>query len=163
MANNDNNHIQSGNSNASTATDQNTIASNALQDHIRDPEVTIGNMASQNYNSSTVTTEETSRTTPTPKVGYVVVPYTKRLSESLKNMWQVWDTNILQGHYYIKANTYEPKDQDPKDNRSGVIYSYKCDHITCSEEYIGETSRSQGRGTRSISWDPLLFMHTSSR
>ena len=37
-----------------------------------------------------------------------------------------------------------PKDQDPKDRRSGVIYSYKCDDIACSEEYIGETSRSLG-------------------
>ena len=37
-----------------------------------------------------------------------------------------------------------PKDQDPKDSRSGVIYSYKCHDITCGEEYIGETSRSLG-------------------
>ena len=37
-----------------------------------------------------------------------------------------------------------PKDQDPKDSRSGVIYSYMCQDITCTEEYIGETSRSPG-------------------
>ena len=37
-----------------------------------------------------------------------------------------------------------PKDQDPKYRRSGVIYSYKCDDITCGEEYIGVTSRSLG-------------------
>ena len=79
-----NNNIQSSNNNASAATDQNTIASNALQDHTRDPEVTIGNMSSQDHNNSTTNTEETSRTTPKPKVGYVVVPYTKGLSESLK-------------------------------------------------------------------------------
>ena len=35
-----------------------------------------------------------------------------------------------------------PKDQDPKDRRSGIIYSYKCDDITCGEEYIGEPSRA---------------------
>ena len=40
-----------------------------------------------------------------------------------------------------------PKDQDPKDRKSGVIYSYKCYDITCGEEYIGETSRSLGKGT----------------
>ena len=34
------------------------------------------------------------------------------------------------------------KDQDPKDSKSGVIYRYKCDDITCGEEYIGETARS---------------------
>ena len=38
----------------------------------------------------------------------------------------------------------KPKDQDPKDNRSGLIYSYKCQDTTCREEYIGETSRSLG-------------------
>ena len=37
-----------------------------------------------------------------------------------------------------------PKDQDPKDRRSGVIYSYKCGDIACCEEYMGETSRSLG-------------------
>ena len=37
-----------------------------------------------------------------------------------------------------------PKYQDPKDRRSRVIYSYKCHDITCSEEYIEETSRSLG-------------------
>ena len=31
---------------------------------------------------------------------------------------------------------------DPKDSRSGVIYSYKCDGIICREEYIGQTARS---------------------
>ena len=36
------------------------------------------------------------------------------------------------------------KDQDTRDRRSGVIYSYKCEYITCGEEYIGETSRSLG-------------------
>ena len=37
-----------------------------------------------------------------------------------------------------------PKDQDPKGRKSGVIYSNKCDDISCSEEYIAETSRSPG-------------------
>ena len=36
----------------------------------------------------------------------------------------------------------KPKDQDPRDNKSGVIYSYQCNHLDCNEEYIGETSRN---------------------
>ena len=35
-----------------------------------------------------------------------------------------------------------PKDQDPIDNKSGVIYSYQCNHIACDEEYTGETART---------------------
>ena len=38
----------------------------------------------------------------------------------------------------------KPKDQDPKDNKSGIIYSYQCNHLACSEEYIGETARTLG-------------------
>ena len=37
-----------------------------------------------------------------------------------------------------------PKDQDPKGNKSGVIYSYQCGAIDCAEEYISETSRTLG-------------------
>ena len=38
----------------------------------------------------------------------------------------------------------KPKDQDPKEKKSGVIYSYQCGAIDCGEEYIGETSRTLG-------------------
>ena len=38
----------------------------------------------------------------------------------------------------------KPKDWDPKDNKSGLIYSYQCHH----EEYIGETSRTPGETRR---------------
>ena len=37
-----------------------------------------------------------------------------------------------------------PKDQDPKEKKSGVIYSYQCGAIDCGGEYIGETSRILG-------------------
>ena len=38
----------------------------------------------------------------------------------------------------------KPKDWDPKDSKSRIIYSYQCQHLDCDEEYIGETSRSLG-------------------
>ena len=44
----------------------------------------------------------------------------------------------------------KPKDQDPRDNKSGVIYSYQCNHLDCNEEYIGETSRTLGKEERNI-------------
>ena len=52
---------------------------------------------------------------------------------------------------YFKSNTtikqvlMKQKDQDPKDSKSGIIYSYWCGDITCSKEYIGETSGSLGK------------------
>ena len=39
----------------------------------------------------------------------------------------------------------KPKDKDPKDQKSGVIYSYQCGDIACGEEYIRETSRTLGQ------------------
>ena len=38
----------------------------------------------------------------------------------------------------------KPKDQDPMDKKSRVIYSYQCNHIACDEENIGETARTLG-------------------
>ena len=38
----------------------------------------------------------------------------------------------------------KPKDQDPKEKKSGIIYSYQCNNIACDEEYIGETVRTLG-------------------
>ena len=38
----------------------------------------------------------------------------------------------------------KPKDQNPRDSKSGVIYSFQCSNIDCNEEYIGETSRTLG-------------------
>ena len=42
----------------------------------------------------------------------------------------------------------KPEDKDPKEKNGGVIYCYQCAAIDCGEEYIGETSRTWGRGTR---------------
>ena len=38
----------------------------------------------------------------------------------------------------------KPTDRDPKDSKSGLIYSYQCPQLDCDEEYIGETGRTLG-------------------
>ena len=38
----------------------------------------------------------------------------------------------------------KPKDTDPKDSRSGLIYSYKYPQLDCDDEYIEETGRTLG-------------------
>ena len=38
----------------------------------------------------------------------------------------------------------KPKDQVPKEKKSGVIYSFQYNHTACDEEYIGETVRTLG-------------------
>ena len=38
----------------------------------------------------------------------------------------------------------KPKDKDPEDKKSDVIYCCQCSAIDCGEEYIGETARTLG-------------------
>ena len=47
-----------------------------------------------------------------------------------------------------------PKDQEPKEKKSGVMYSYQCGAIDCGEEYIGETSRTLGERYKEHLRDP---------
>ena len=42
----------------------------------------------------------------------------------------------------------KPKDQDPREKKSGVIYNYQHGEIACNEEYIVETSRTLGERYR---------------
>ena len=55
----------------------------------------------------------------------------------------------------------KPKDRDGKDQMSGVIYSYQSRDITCSDKYIGETSRTLGGEVQGISQG--AFPHTCAK
>ena len=38
-----------------------------------------------------------------------------------------------------------PKDKDPKNKQTGIIYHYQCPQINCPSAYIGESGRSLGK------------------
>ena len=44
----------------------------------------------------------------------------------------------------LKQMLVRPKDWDPKEKMSGVIYSYQYGALDCGEENISETSRTLG-------------------
>ena len=74
-----------------------------------------------------------------------MVPYTKGLSESFKSICGKYGIQAyFKGNITIKQTLMKPKGQDPKDNKSGLIYSYQYQDITCGEEYIGKTARTLG-------------------
>ena len=50
----------------------------------------------------------------------------------------------FRGNRTLKHILVRPKDQDPKEKKSGVIYSYQCGAMDCGEEYISDTSRTLG-------------------
>ena len=50
----------------------------------------------------------------------------------------------FKGGTTIKNLLMSPKDKDPIQKQSRVIYRYQCDRVDCDEEYIGESSRTFG-------------------
>ena len=87
------------------------------------------------------------RSTPRdkPSTGNIVIPYTYGLGESFKKTCGRYG---IQTHFKGSSTLIQlfirPKDQDLKEKKSGVIYSYQCEDTTCDEEYIGETSKTLG-------------------
>ena len=80
-------------------------------------------------------------------MGYVVIPYIQGIAEHFKKMCGKYGIQTyFKGNTTFKQVLMKPKDQDPKDSKSWIIYSYQCGDIACSEENIGETSRSLGEG-----------------
>ena len=113
--------------------------------------------ASDNNNSSTneedsgrtkiknpINTSTSARTTK-KSIGQIVIPYTKGTAESIKHICSKYGIQVhFKGNTTIKQILMKPKDPDPKDNRSGLIYSYRCPQLDCNDEYIGETGRTLG-------------------
>ena len=80
---------------------------------------------------------------------YIVVPYERGLSESLKKVCSKHGVQVyFKGGTTIKNLLIVPKVQDPIQKKSGVIYRYKYGRVECDEEYIGESSRTFGERFR---------------
>ena len=73
-------------------------------------------------------------------------------------------THII-GNKTLRQVLVKPKDQDPKEKKSRVIYIYQCGAISCGEEYIGESPRTLGEHYREHLKDPAPIhvhsLHTS--
>ena len=54
-----------------------------------------------------------------------------------------------------------PKDKDNKCQKGGVIYQFKCPHINCQEEYIGQSGRSFGDRLKEHLRAPSAIHHHS--
>ena len=66
----------------------------------------------------------------------------------------------FKGSATIKQVLVRPKDQDPKNHKNNVIYSYQCGEVDCDEEYIGETSRAlEERYKEHLKESSLIHVH----
>ena len=77
------------------------------------------------------------------KKSYMVLPYVKGLSESIKNIGKKHGIQTyFRGGNTIKSLLMTPKDKDHISKKSGIIYRFKCNRVDCDYEYIGESSRT---------------------
>ena len=92
----------------------------------------------------------------------MVVPYVQGLGENLNKIHSRYGVQTqFKGSPTIKQMLVRPKDEDPKDCQSNVIYSYQCKEVDCDEEYIGETSRTLGKRYREHLKEPFpIYMHS---
>ena len=75
----------------------------------------------------------------------LVVPYIKGISEKFKRLCKSKGIQVhFKGINTLRTQLVNPKDKDPKLQKSGIIYHYKCPHLNCPEAYIGETGRALG-------------------
>ena len=127
-------------SNNSSANQNNIDNSQASTMHTRDNTITQTHSNNMQDNNQPATNSSNKST-----VGQVVIPYTKGIAESIKHICGKYGIQVhFKGNTTIKQVRMKPKGPDSKDSKSGIIYSYQCNHLTCDEEYIGETARTLG-------------------
>ena len=81
----------------------------------------------------------------------IVVPYIQDTGEKFKKVCQAKGIQVhFKGTNTLKTLLVTPKAKDHKLNKSGVIYHVKCPHISCPDEYIGESGRTLGKGLSNI-------------
>ena len=79
------------------------------------------------------------------KKSYMVLPYVKGLSESMKNVGKKHGIQTyFKGGNTIQSLLMTHKDKDHISKKSGIIYRFKCNRVDCDDEYIGESSRTFG-------------------
>ena len=76
---------------------------------------------------------------------YMILPYVRGLSESMKNICNKYGVQVhYRGGNTIKDLLMAPKDKDHITMKSGIIYRFKCHRVDCDDEFIGESSRTFG-------------------
>ena len=102
---------------------QNTFINNNLEGD-GDNNTQAGNNTTQASNNSGDSSEDRPLPRGRPKVGHIVIPYIQGLGESIKNMCTKYGIQTcFKGNKTLRHVLVKPKDQDPKEKKSGVIYS----------------------------------------
>ena len=75
----------------------------------------------------------------------VVVPYMPNTGEKFRKLCKKKGIQVhFKGTNILRTALGNPKDKDPQNNQTGIIYHYQCPQINCLSAYIGESGRSLG-------------------
>ena len=96
-----------------------------------------------NHNSTNNTNQQDNN--PNKRNITIVVPYMPRIGEKFKKLCKNKEIQVhYKGTNTLRTLLGNPKDKDPENNQTGIIYHYKCPQINCPSAYIGESGRSLG-------------------
>ena len=96
--------------------------------------------------TTTTTTNNNSSTANNKRNITIVVPYMPNTGEKFKKLCKKKGIQVLfKGTNTLRTAVGNPKDKDPKNSQTGIIYYYQCPQINCPSAYIGESGRSLGK------------------
>ena len=91
----------------------------------------------------TTTTNNNSSADNNKKNITIVVPYMPNTGEKFKKLCKKKGIQVhFKGTNTLRTALGKPKDKDPKNNQTGIVYHYQCPQINCPSAYIGESGRS---------------------
>ena len=104
-------------------------------------------------------TTKTGQNNPNQQKLYMVIPYYRGLSKSLKKICSRHGVQVyFKGGNTIKNLLMAPKYKDPIMKKSGVIYGYRCIGWTVMRNISGNPQGCLVRGLRNIKKHPPLYL-----
>ena len=98
-----------------------------------------------NHHNTTTTTTSNNSSADNKNNITIVVPYMSNTGEKFKKLCIKKGIQVhFKGTNTLRTALGNPKDKDPKNNQTGIIYHYQCPQINCPNAYIGESGRSLG-------------------
>ena len=115
------------------------------------------------HNTSTTTTNSNSSADNNKNNITIVVPYMPNTGEKFKKLCKKKGIQVhFKGTNTLRTALGNPKDKDPKNNQTGIIYHYHCPQINCPSAYIGESGRSLGERVKEHFKAPSPIHHHST-
>ena len=128
-----------------TLVDRNDRVTSEPSDKVKDIEHIKKVLAVSGYPRNVVdrskSTRSMSKKDKQENKGMIVLPYIQGTTEKLKRIFQKRELKVaIKPHQTIRNMLVHPKDQIPKEKKTGVVYKIPCK--TCNKSYIGETGRT---------------------